>query len=56
MAVFSGFGEMGETPDGADIEFPEIEYRVAMRFETLAVNDPSLVVTLPDPALVVDLP
>ena len=56
MAVFSGFGEMGETPDGADIEFPDIEYRVAMRFETLAVNDPSLVVTLPDPALVVDLP
>ncbi len=56
MAVFSGFGEMGETPDGADIEFPEIEYRVAIRFETLAVNDPSLVVTLPDPALVVDLP
>ena len=56
MAVFSGFGEMGETPDGADIDFPEIEYRVAMRFETLVVNDPSLVVTLPDPALVVDLP
>ncbi len=56
MAVFSGFGEMGETPDGADIEFPDIEYRVASRFETLAVNDPSLVVTLPDPALVVDLP
>ena len=55
-AVFSGFGEMGETPDGAAVEFPEIEYRVAMRFETLAVNDPSLVVTLPDPALVVDLP
>ena len=56
MAVFAGFGEMGETPDGADIEFPEIEYRVAIRIETLAVNDPSLSVTLPDPSLVVELP
>ncbi len=55
-AVFSGFGEMGETPEGADIEFPEIEYRVAIRFETLAVNDPALSVTLPDPSLVVELP
>lgn len=55
-AGFSGFGEMGETPEGADIEFPEIEYRVAIRLETLAVNDPALSVTLPDPSLVVELP
>ena len=56
MAVFAGFGEMGEAPEGADIGLPEIEYLLSIRFETLAVNDPSLTVTLPDPSLVVDLP
>jgi len=56
MAVFAGFGEMGETPDGADIGLPEFEYLLSIRFETLAVNDPSLTVALPDPSLVVDLP
>ena len=55
-AVFAGFGELAETPDGAGPEMPEIEYLVAVRFETLAVNDPSLTVTLPDPSQVVDLP
>ena len=56
MAVFAGFGEMGETPEGADIGLPEFEYLLSVRFESLAVNDPSLTVTLPDPSLVVDLP
>ena len=56
MAVFAGFGEMGETPEGADIGLPEFEYLLSIRFDTLAVNDPSLTVTLPDPSLVVDLP
>lgn len=56
MAVFAGLGEMGEMPEGADIGLPEIDYLLSMRFDTLAVNDPSLTVTLPDPALVVDVP
>ena len=56
MAVLAGFGEMGETPEDADIGLPEFEYLLSIRFETLAVNDPSLVVTLPDPSLVVELP
>ena len=56
MAVFAGFGEMGEMPEGADIGLPEIDYLLSMRFDILAVNDPSLTVTLPDPALVVDVP
>ena len=55
MAVFAGFGELG-APEGAEVELPDFEYLLAIRFETLAVNDPSLAVTLPDPALVVDLP
>lgn len=55
-AVFAGFGELAETPDGAGPELPEIEYLFAVRFDTLAVNDPSLSVTLPDPSQVVDLP
>ena len=55
-AVFAGFGELAETPDGAGSELPEIEYLFAVRFDTLAVNDPSLTVTLPDPSQVVDLP
>ena len=56
MAVFAGFGEMGEVPEGADVGLPEIEYLLSMRFDTLAVNDPSLAVALPDPAVVVDVP
>ena len=56
MAVFAGFGEMGETPEGADIGLPDFEYLLSIRFETLAVNDPSLTVALPDPSLVVDIP
>ena len=55
MAVFAGFGELG-APEGAEVELPEFEYLLAIRFETLALNDPSLTVALPDPALVVDLP
>ncbi len=56
MAVFAGFGEMGETPEGADIGLPEFEYLLSIRFETLAINDASLSVTLPDPSLIVGLP
>ena len=33
-AVFAGFGELAETPDGAGPEMPEIEYLFAVRFET----------------------
>ena len=56
MAVFAAFGEMGDAPEGADVDFPEMEYRIAVRIEVLAVNDPSLGVSLPDPSQVVDLP
>ena len=56
MAVFAGFGEIGEVPEGADIGLPEIEYLLSMRLDILAVNDPSLAVTLPAPAVVVDVP
>ncbi len=56
MAVFAGFADMGEMPEGAEPELPDIEYLFAIRFETLAVNDPSLSVTLPDPSMVVELP
>ena len=56
MAVFAGFGEMGGAPEGVDVGLPEFEYLLSIRFETLAVDDPSLVVTLPDPSLVVELP
>lgn len=57
-AVFEGFAELDELlgEDGDTTGMPEIEYRVAVRIEVLAVNDPSLAVALPDPALVVDLP
>ena len=47
---------MGETPEGADVGLPEFEYLLSIRFEALAVNDPSLTVALPDPSLVVDVP
>ena len=56
MAVFAGFGEIGDVPEGADVGLPEIDYLLSMRFDVLAVNDPSLAVTLPDPAVVVDVP
>ena len=56
MAAFAGFGEIAEDPDFAELDFPEIEYRVEVRIETLTLNDPSLTVALPDPSLVVDLP
>ena len=56
MAAFAGFDDTGEMPDDADMALPEIQYLLSVRFETLAVNDPSLAVALPDPALVVDLP
>ena len=56
MAGFAGFGEMADDPEGAEIDFPAIEYRVAMRIEVLAANDPSLTVSLPDPSQVVDVP
>ncbi|MDE0654176.1 MAG: hypothetical protein OXI26_11040 [bacterium] len=56
MAAFAGFGEMADAPEGAEIDFPEIEYRLAMRVEALAINDPSLAVSLPDPSQVVDVP
>ena len=56
MAIFAGFAEMGEVPEGAEIGLPEFEYLLSMRFETLAVNDPSLSVPLPDPSRVVDVP
>ena len=56
MAMFAGFAELGEMPDGAEPELPDIEYLFGMRFETLAVNDPSLSVTLPDPSMVVEIP
>ncbi len=56
MAVFAGFAEMGDGPEGAEIGLPEFEYLLSMRFETLAVNDPSLTVPLPDPSQVVDIP
>lgn len=55
MAVFAGLGEMAGMPEGAEVDLPEIEYLFAIRFDTLAVNDPSLTVALPDPALVVDV-
>lgn len=56
MAVFAGFGEMSDAPEDAEIDFPGIEYRVAMSVEALAVNDPSLAVSLPDPSQVLDVP
>ena len=56
MAAFAGFGEMADDPEGAEIDFPEIEYRLAMRVEALAIDDPSLTVALPDPSQVVDVP
>lgn len=61
-AVFEEFAEFGEPSatdgpaDGAQSALFEIEYRIAVRIEVLAVNDPSLAVALPDPALVVELP
>lgn len=56
MAAFAGLGEMADAPEGAEIDFPEIEYRLAMRVEALAINDTSLDVSLPDPSQVVDVP
>ena len=56
MAVFAGLGEMGGGPDDAAIALPEFEFLLSFAFETLAVNDPSLTVALPDPVHVVDLP
>ena len=56
MAVFAGFGELAETPDGAAPELPDIEHLLTIRLETLALNDPSLTVALPDPSMVVDIP
>ncbi len=56
MAAFAGFGDMGGAPEGAEVDFPEIGYRLAMRVEALSVNDPSTAVALPDPSQVVDVP
>lgn len=56
MAGLAGFGEAADAPEGAEIDFPEIEYRLAMSVEALAVNDPSLTVSLPDPSQVLDVP
>lgn len=55
-ALLGGFAESGEMPDGAETELPDFEFFVSNRVDTVAVNDPSLVVELPDPSLVVDLP
>ena len=52
MAMFAGFEDM---PD-VEVAPPEIEYVLSLRFETLAVNDPALVVDLPDPSAIVELP
>ena len=51
-AIFEGFAEGS---DGAEGFIPEIEYLLSARFLTLAVNDPALVVTVPDESMVVDL-
>lgn len=56
MAAFAGFGEMGEVPEDADVGLPAFDYLLSMRFDVLGVNDPALAVTLPDPAMVVDVP
>ena len=56
MAAFAGFGEAADAPEGAEIGLPEFEYRLAMSVEALAVNDPSLTVSLPDPSQVIDVP
>ena len=55
-ALLGGFGESEEMPDGAETGLPDFEFLVSNRVDTVAVNDPSLVVELPDPSLVVDLP
>ena len=54
--VFNDLAQTGEVPEGAEAEFPEIEYVLSMRMDVIALNDPSLVVEIPDPSLVVDLP
>jgi hypothetical protein len=56
QGLFEEFADFGELADADDAESApaEIEYRVGVRIEVLAVNDPSLAVALPDPALVVE--
>lgn len=54
-ALFAGFGELGEGPEGSESGMTEIEFRISSRLETLSVNDPALSVTLPDPSQVVEL-
>ena len=48
-AAFAAFAD--EAPEG---EMPEFEYLLGMRFEVLALNDPSLTITLPPPSQVAD--
>ena len=54
--MMAGFGELTAPGDGAEALPAGFDYFVEMRFEVLAVNDPSLSVSLPDPALVVEFP
>ena len=56
MTVFAGFGDVGEIPEGAVSELPDIEYLFPIRFETVALNDPALAVAPRDPSRIVDLP
>ena len=55
-SLVAGFSEAGEVPEEALSEFADLEFLYSIRLETLALNDPSLSVTLPDPSLVVALP
>ncbi len=54
--LFTGPDEdFGASADDG-LSLPQFEYLVSVRLETLAVNDPSLSVTLPDPSQIIDIP
>ncbi|MCY3805888.1 MAG: hypothetical protein OXG91_05255 [bacterium] len=58
LGGLAAFGDMGSqgAEGAAPLDLPDIEYVLSTGFTVLALNDPSLAVSLPDPSQVLDVP